>query len=289
MDVARTIRHLGGVAQLDVLRAHGIDRLDVLDARKAGLVDRVRRAWYAVPDADSRLVAAVRIGGAVTCVTAAGMHGLWEVPDRRVHVAIAGNGARLRSLDRSVAHPRDDSRVVLHWRERTWCPTGPLQPIDRTLAHLVECQPIEHAVAVLDSALRRGVSRSTLQGWLRSARGAAALLLADIRGEAGGESVARVRLRRAGYRVEPQVEVPGVGRIDLRVGDRLLVEIDSRAHHAEVAAMANDRRRDREAIRRGYIPLRFMHDDVLHRWDEVASAIAAFADEDRHRSRAWSA
>lgn len=285
MDVADTIRELGGVAQLDVLRTRGIGRADVLEARRAGHVDRVRRAWYAAPDADPAAVAAVRIGGALTCVSAAAAHGLWQVPDDRIHIALAGNAARLRPLDEGPP-PGEDPRLVLHWRERTWCPTRALQSIDDVLRHVVECQPLPLAVAVIDSALRTGVARGVLDDWLsQSASGARAMRFADGRAEAGGESIARVRLRQAGYVVHPQFQLPGVGRIDMRVGERLLVEIDSRSHHAREREMASDRRRDRAALQLGFVPLRFMHLEVLHDWDAVQAVVDEFTRTDRHRRR----
>ncbi len=76
----------------------------------------------------------------------------------------------------------------------------------------------------------------------------------------------RLRLTSAKVRFGVQVQLDGVGRVDFLIGRRLIVEIDSRAHHDSPAAYAEDRRRDREAVARGYVVLRLTYQDVVHDW-----------------------
>jgi hypothetical protein len=56
---------------------------------------------------------------------------------------------------------------------------------------------------------------------------------------------------------------------------RTAIEWDSRAWHQQRAAMAADRRRDREAASHGWVLLRFTWDEVTKRPDEVVETVAA--------------
>lgn len=194
MSVVDAIHSLGGVAHLDALRERGAGRAAVLAARRAGTVVQVRRAWYALRTADPDLISAVRVGGALTCVSAARQHGLWHVrDDGRLHVAMSGNAARLRPLDDTEVPATADPRLHLHWRERTWSPGRALQSIDDVLRHVVECQSLDRAVAVLDSAMRHGgIPRGVLERWIAGTpRGHRAADFMDARADSGGESIAR--------------------------------------------------------------------------------------------------
>lgn len=85
----------------------------------------------------------------------------------------------------------------------------------------------------------------------------------DGRAESILETLARVALVSARLRVEPQVVIDGVGRVDLLVGGRVIVELDGWEHHGTLSAFAADRRRDREAVARGFRVLRFTFSDVV--------------------------
>lgn len=287
MDLEQTIERLGGVASLEQLRARGFDRADILAVRRRGGVSKVRRGWCALRSADADVVAAVRIRGQATCITATRALGLWTHDDGRLHVAIPGNGSRLNPRDDDAPPAHLDPTVAVHWRSRTAAPTMARQPLRDVLAHVVECQPPELAVAVLDSAVHRG--RCSL-AWMRSAidgsaRGRWLAPLVDPSADAGGESIVRFRLRAAQVRVVPQFRVDGLGRRDFLVGDRLIVEVDGREHHALVEGFARDRWLDRELQLRGYDVLRFTYAEVLYDWDRVLATIMRLVDGDRHRSR----
>jgi very-short-patch-repair endonuclease len=77
-------------------------------------------------------------------------------------------------------------------------------------------------------------------------------------------------LRRAGVRAVRQYALPWagepiVGCVDAAIVEsRLVVEADGRAWPARHDAMANDRRRDRAALRAGWETLRFVHTDLVN-------------------------
>lgn len=287
MDLERTIERLGGVASLEQLRARGFGRADILAMRRRGAVVKVRRGWCATRAADPDVVAAVRIRGQATCITATRAMGLWTLDDGRLHVAVPGNGSRLNPRAEGALPAHEDPSVAVHWRARTAAPTMARQPLRDVLQHVVECQPPDLALAVLDSAVHQG--RCSL-GWARrtisgSKRGRLLAPAIDPSADAGGESIVRWRLRAVGIRVEPQFRVEGLGRRDFRLGERLILEIDGREHHALVEGFQRDRWLDRELQLRGYVVLRFTYAEVLHDWDRVLAAIMRMVDGDRHRIR----
>ena len=70
-----------------------------------------------------------------------------------------------------------------------------------------------------------------------------------------------------------QVEIDGVGRVDLVVDGWLVVECDSRAHHRTPEAQLRDRARDRAAAARGYVTLRLLAEDILFHPEAVLAAL----------------
>lgn len=78
-----------------------------------------------------------------------------------------------------------------------------------------------------------------------------------------GETFVRVALREAGFAVEPQGRVIGVGAVDLLVEGRLVVEVDGYSYHRDAKSFAIDRARDRLLLRRDVPVMRFPHAEVV--------------------------
>ena len=93
-------------------------------------------------------------------------------------------------------------------------------------------------------------------------------------------------IRRAGVQAVRQFALPWdvepvVGCVDAAVPEsRLLLEADGRSWHARLDAMANDRRRDRAALRAGWETLRFVYRDLI---DDPAGAADDIVTVHRHR------
>ena len=64
------VAELGGVASCELLNTRGASLRDVDRVVRSGGLERVRRGWVALPGADRELVAAVRAGGVLGCVSA---------------------------------------------------------------------------------------------------------------------------------------------------------------------------------------------------------------------------
>ncbi|WP_306232604.1 hypothetical protein [Agrococcus beijingensis] len=155
------------------------------------------------------------------------------------------------------------------------------------LLHVVECQPPELALAVLDACVhdRRRTAEHLARLLSGTERGRLLATLLDGGAGSGLESIARYRFRSHGLRVRTQVDVPGLGPRDLLLGDRLWIEIDGREHHTRVADFPRDRRIDRELQRSGGISLRFAYEDIMHRWPRTIATVLDFVRRDRHRRR----
>lgn len=234
-----------------------------------GLLLRAREGIYLFADAPIDVVDACRVGGQLTCVSELARIGVFVLGRSALHVHLADNAARLRSVSR---------RVRRHWA-RLRRPPHPaaygVDPFD-ALLQSVRCQPPRESVATLDSALHRGVLRiDDLDEFFFALpqRFEALRLLLDARAESGPESLLRLILRSLGVPFDVQVEMPHVGRVDFLVDGWLIVECDSIAHHSDPQAQRRDRRRDQAAAGQGFHTHRVLAEDVMYRPIEVRAAL----------------
>jgi very-short-patch-repair endonuclease len=282
---ADTVATLGGIACLTLLRERGVTARQAGAAVHRGELIRLRNGWFALPTADHDAMRAVRSGGQLTAASRLGRLGLWMMPDDRLHVSVACDATRLR-------HGGD---ACLHWRDLPWDPprTASVDSVLSSIARLIECSSEEAAIVTIDSALntQRG-SRHVLEEhelaeilavlprrFRRIAR------LVDPASQSGLETLARLRLRRRGLTVRSQVQIPGVGFVDLLIGDRLVLELDSRSHHLG-EDYEKDRWRDLELSRRGYIVIRVSYRRVMEDWASVEASILDVVRRGEHRRRA---
>jgi len=160
----------------------------------------------------------------------------------------------------------------------------------------------EYAVAMIDSALRAAKDKNdrvlreaypqTILGDIRElvpTRLWGIVDLVDARSEAGSESVARVRYGRAGIVAVPQVRVARGIRVDLLIGDRLVVEVGSFLHHGSAEAYEDDRERVATLTRLGFVVLDFTYRQVMFDWKTVLATTLSVMAEGAHlgRRRPW--
>jgi len=266
--VAELCDELGSVARRAEFAAHGVDGRAVQRAVAAGAVVRVRHGVYAAPGLPWPTTIALRHGGVLGCVSVARLHGLWVLPlDELVHVSLPAHGH---------PHPHDGCSCVQHWNELT--PSRTRVPLVDALLQIRACHGDDAFFATLESALHTRVLTPIQHDELRGRITESARWLVDIaRSDAGSglESLLRLRLRRLGLELRTQVDVPGVGRVDFVVGDRLIVEVDGRNGHEDARDRHKDRVRDAVAAMHGFDTIRFDYDLVVHEWRLVEDAILA--------------
>ncbi|MCU1439772.1 MAG: uncharacterized protein JWP85_769 [Rhodoglobus sp.] len=288
-DVADYLTENGAVAHVTTLRSAGYPPDRVENAAAAGKVLRVRRGIYASPWASHELVRAARVGGRLAGTSAARAHGIWAPPSRHLVVEVSNSATRLRDPD-DASRPlgdRDDVRVLWAPLPRPIAQGLGISPVLETLRQCILTVPEHFAVAIIDSALRtHPIDRTDLAAIQRAVPARFARLFSRVNpaAESGTESVLRVMLGQAGVTARPQVAVPlsDLDRVDLLIGDRLVIECDSEAHHGSRADRLRDLRRDAELAALGFIVLRFDYSQVMFEPDAVLAAVLAYVDRGLH-------
>ncbi|MEL4504695.1 DUF559 domain-containing protein [Luteococcus sp. H138] len=138
------------------------------------------------------------------------------------------------------------------------------------------CLDEDNFIAAVDSVVHHklatlGEVRAALGGIPRAEQ---ALDRCD-RAESGTETFTRLRLRSRKVQLRTQVQIGEVGRVDLLVGERLIIEVDSKAHHTGEENYAKDRERDLELRALGYIVVRLTYEQVMFGWATVEQSLLA--------------
>lgn len=274
---------LGGVASTQELRAVGLTRRSIAAALAEGELVRPRRGCYALASLPVVALAALAHGGPLCCAASLRLHGVWLLePDAAVHTWLGPNG-------RAHAHPGCACRVHRDRPDHLPRDADRWQvPIVHALAQVLGCLGEEVFFAALESALRQALLTRTDVDELRASIPAVHRWLVDFArydADSGLESLIRLRLHRIGISVVTQVRIPGVGRVDFVIGDRLIVEADGETH-AGVDNRHRDLMRDAQAAALGFVSLRFTYAQIVHEWETVEAAIVGALAHGVHRSPA---
>lgn len=274
MQLDRLITAAGGAITTAELHRAGITRSALDRLLRRGQLWRARQGWYVSSGTAIPVLHAVRVGGVLTCARALEAHRLWSIADRGVHVRVQHSACRLRTShdfrQRLAEHP--DPAVTTHWSpdstDSSRLVAGPLDALDDYFA----CVERDVALGSLDSMIRSDPARASA---LRRRFGVGDREGVDGGCESGIETVFFVRMLRLGLAPRRQILLPGVGRVDFLLGDRLVVEVDGRRFHDVESQFEKDRTRDAHVSASGRRALRFSHDQVLERWTEVERAVLA--------------
>jgi very-short-patch-repair endonuclease len=279
IEVADVLRRMARPARTADLTAI-CGRAALVRAVDAGTVLRAGRGRYVLPECADPWLAATRLDGAVSHVSAA-MHWGLDVVARPVqpHVTVGRN-----------RHDLPPVRATVHWANLGGPDLDARQPVTSPLRTILDCArslPFGEALAVADSALRRGlVASRELQAAAEDLQGAGrgrvgqVVRNADGRAASGLESGLRaifIRGRIRGF--QPQLVVRDdefFARVDL--GDpvrRIVAEADSFEHHGHRSALVADCRRYNELVVRGWLVLRFAWEHVMFDPDWVESTLRA--------------
>lgn len=241
-------------------------------AKERGEIRTVRQGWVALPDADPQVVGAVARGVVLSCVTAAKRHGLWVPEELPLHVAASPKATRITV----------PSQVVVHWAKPIM-PRPPDATVDElvnALALIAQCQPFESALVIWESAMNKGLADAArLRGFDLPASARELLAKARPFADSGLESIFVYRLRWMGLRMLPQAWILD-RRVDLLIGERLVVQIDGATHTG--AQRTRDIAHDAQLVLHGYYPLRFSYEQVMERWHEVQAVIMEAVAQGKH-------
>jgi hypothetical protein len=218
MELTSYLKYAGSVARTATLVKAGFPESSIRSAVLAGDVVRLRHGVVALPAAAPDFAAAVIANGLLSCVSAAGHHGLWRLhtPDR-LHLLCRHGAAAGVVIHRGSVVPQESPR--------------PLAGLTDTPLHALRCLPPVEAAVMVESALLQGRTGLDYLGQRlpgnRNGSARSVLRLVDGTADSAIEVVARLLFRHAGIYTETQVELPGVGFVDFLLEGFLIVELDA--------------------------------------------------------------
>lgn len=262
MDIVGIVHRAGGVVLTSELVKRGISLTRIKRAVAAGIFTRPSRGWVALPGADPMLINAATARVVLTCVTAAAHLDWWDVGEKKPHLAATPHG-----------HPILTQPARVHWNEPI-VPRKPGQLVDsptNVLVAVAECRPFEEAVTIWEAGIRLGVAKPDAMRLLPlRPRAMEVLEAARPYADAGTESILFHRLTWLGLPMRRQTWILG-HRVDLLIGDRLVIQVDG-GHHVD-AQRASDNEHDAELRLAGYHPIRVTYWQLMHDWPRVQELI----------------
>lgn len=261
------IDHFGGIARGRQLAPFGFPRRRLADDVAHGEIIRIRPGVFTTASTPEPLRIAAGHGGALTCAGALRHHGVWVLEDdQQAHVWLGRTGR--------VHH--DHCRCVPHYR--TGRMTLGAADVEHALLHSYACHGAEFFLCAFESAWNQRLLGHAARARIRAALPSDARWLVDFAradSESGLETLVRLRLHLAGIDVQTQVILPGVGRVDLVIAGRVILEADGRQNHDGPSMRHKDLQRDAAASALGYESLHFDYAMIVHHWDVVLTAILA--------------
>lgn len=253
------------------LREWGHTPQRIRAAVEAGRVHRIGRVWLALPDAGPEARIAVAARGVLGGESALRSYGIWVSEHTGTCVVSPSTASRLPSLGPGTYRLRRDVAPA---------PTSPWRVgvVDALTQHLPRMTERDHIVATLDSALNRRLLTPdglevVMQRMPRRIRRLRRHL--DRQAESGLETLLRLAIRDEGWSVESQVQVDGVGRVDLVIDGWLVIEADGSQWHDDHEAIERDRERNAALVLRGYRWHRFGYWQVMHDLADCVAVIRA--------------
>lgn len=262
--IADYVAQKGGTARVVDLRRAGIAPDALKRAISSGAVASLQRGLVGTTHADPNLRIALTAGGLITCVSAARELGLWTMKaSDQLHLW--------------TDHGRQFGAVIKHRgglvAAGRWGYVGILDCV----LHAIRCRPRLEALVIAESAVRLGrVSKAQLVEHLPGTRNSLRRQVVHSVGHDADsplEVIARDLFRAAGLHVDTQVQIRGVGRVDMLVEDRLIIELDGFDFHWNRATFLKDRKRNNAGILSGLPTLRYVYEDLVFTPERVVAEV----------------
>lgn len=262
----------GNLATRSQLRELGYTARDIRRAIEERRLSPIRRRWLAHPGADWRATRAVALGGRLAASSALASYGIWITRPNGLWIASPPDASRL-----------DPTRPGEH---RLWVRDSFPEVADRqwrvsvrdAVVQFVRIGDEPDAIASIDSALnKRLLTANELDEVFETVPRRLRRLRLGVNGQAdsGLETLLRLAAQGQGWRVDVQVRIPGVGRVDILIDGWLVIELDGGQWHDDEESQDEDRRRDAELILLGYRWHRFRANQVLNRMPVCLEVIRA--------------
>lgn len=281
MQILDAVRAGGGIVRAQTLRERGCSSRALTQLVRSGMLVRPRGGWLAVPDADPHLIAAARDGVVLSCVTQARRLGLWVLEHDRTHVAAASHAGGVRIARSGDGRPL----ATVHWMKPA-VPRHPhhlIDPIENVLLLVAACQPLESALTIWESALRKQiVDPFAFRRLPLPARARHLLELARPSADSGLETLFIVRLRWLRVPITAQLWIAG-HHVDVLIGDRLVFQIDGGTHVDE--QRGQDIAHDAQLLLMGYSVFRVGYRDVIDHWPRVQDMVSRAVAQGLHLAR----
>jgi very-short-patch-repair endonuclease len=259
-SLSQDMARFGNLALRSQLKDLGYTHRDIRRAVDAQELWPIRRLWLAHRGADARAARAVALGGRLAAESALATYGIWVTRATGLWIGTPQGRGRLPSalpgehrLWVREQHPTTDGKL---WR----------MSVSDSLTQYARLASFVDTVAAFDSALhQRLLTRAGLDdivsGLPRRYRRLATRV--DGRADSGLETLIRLAAQMEGWRVEIQVKIAGVGRVDILIDGWLVIELDGGEWHDDAASQDEDRRRDAQLTLLGYRWQRFRSRQVL--------------------------
>lgn len=254
----------GGIVRRAALVRAGHAQRTIEAAITGGLLHVVRRVWVAVPRVDPLLLKAGQAGVVISCVTRARRLGLWIAAEStETHVAAHPHAGRV--VVRKGIHVHRAAPVIPR------DPAALEDSIENALLLVCVCQPFESALAIVESALNKGLVQKSALLRLPYAPGVRKILeVASSYSDSGLETYVVPRLRWMKLRIVPQAWIAG-HRVDFLIGERLVLQVDG-GHHVG-RQRASDNTHDAVLRHMGYHVIRVGYTQVMEDWPGVQALI----------------
>ncbi|MFT3942247.1 MAG: hypothetical protein QM705_00285 [Ancrocorticia sp.] len=254
--------HVEGIYTYQDLRERGYTPHGIANALAAGDIKRVAHGWYAEDFANQKVVRALELGGKLGCLSACKLYGIWTPPHSELHVVFT-------SAD-GIPAGAAFTGVCAHVRSRSFT-KEPLWPLLDCLDHVIRYHDVETVLIVLESAIHKELITTDDAVVLLAdhpKKAARVLKHLDI-AESGTETRVRLFLRQRRVKLRPQVWVTSKCRVDLLLGESLVIECDSEEFHSSQESYEKDRRRDSHLRILGYDVWRLSYKQVWEIWEET--------------------
>lgn len=255
-DMAR----FGNLALRSQLRELGHSKLSLRRGVELGIVRPLRRSWLVAEGAEAPAVRAVALGGRLAATSALASYGVWVSRPSGLWVANSQTSSRLPATSQGE-HRLWVNEHFPHGDEKKWRMSVP-----DALLHYLNLGDEYDVIASLDSALRKGLlTHRKLDAVFEVAPRRVRRLRKRVnrKADSGLETIIRLACEAAGWRVDVQVYVIGVGRVDLLIDGWLVIELDGSQWHDNDHSRDDDGRRDAELTLLGFRYHRFRYRQVM--------------------------